>query len=144
VAGLRGRGIPVTVIPGVSSATAGPALAGLPLTHRELTQGFTVISGHAPPGDPGSTLKLASLATANTTLVIMMGVATLPAKTAELIKYGLAADTPAMTVADAATPSQRSVRGTLANIAALTKESGIKPPAITVIGLVAGFTPACG
>ena len=135
-------GIPVTVIPGVSSAIAGPALAGVPLTHRELTQGFTVISGHAPPGDPGSTLNWQALATANTTLVIMMGVATLPAITAELIKQGLAADTPAMTVADAAMPSQRSVRGTLADIAPLTGEAGIKPPAITVIGAVAGFTPA--
>jgi uroporphyrin-III C-methyltransferase len=135
-------GIPVTVIPGVSSATAGPALAGVPLTHRELTQGFIVVSGHAPPGDPGSTLNWQALATANTTLVIMMGVATLPAITAELIKHGLSDDTPAMTVADAAMPSQRSVRGTVADIAVLTSEAGIKPPAITVIGAVAGFTPA--
>jgi uroporphyrin-III C-methyltransferase len=134
-------GIPVKVIPGVTSATAAPALAGVPLTHRELTQGFTVISGHAPPGDPGSTLNWQALATANTTLVIMMGVATLPAIAAELIKHGLAADTPAMTVADAAMPSQQSVRGTLADIAALTTEADIKPPAITVIGAVAGFAP---
>jgi uroporphyrin-III C-methyltransferase len=134
-------GIPVTVIPGVSSATAGPALAGVPLTHRELTQGFTVISGHAPPGDPASTLNWQALATANTTLVIMMGVATLPAITDELIKYGLAPETPAMTVADAAMPSQQSVRGTVADIAALTKDADIKPPAITVIGGVAGFNP---
>src|SRR5512133_1625024 len=114
---------------GVSSAIAGPALAGVPLTHRELTQGFTVISGHAPPGDPASTLNWQALATANTTLVIMMGVATLPDITAELIKHGLAADTPAMTVADAAMPSQQSVRGTVADIAKLTKESDSKPPA---------------
>ena len=133
-------GIPVTVIPGVSSATAAPALAGIPLTHRELTQGFTVISGHAPPGDPASTLNWQALATANTTLVIMMGVATLPAITEELIKHGLRADTPAMTVADAAMPSQQAVRGPVADIAALTKEADIKPPAITVIGAVAGFT----
>ena len=66
----------------------------------------------------------------------MMGVATLPAITAELIKHGLAADTPAMTVADAAMPSQQAVRGTVADIAALTKDAGIKPPAITVIGAV--------
>jgi uroporphyrin-III C-methyltransferase len=134
-------GIPVTVIPGVSSATAAPLLAGVPLTHRELTQGFTVISGHAPPGDPASTLNWQALAAAKTTLVIMMGVATLPAITAELIKCGLAADTPAMTVADAAMPSQQSVRGTLADIAASTKKADIKPPAITVIGAVAGFNP---
>jgi uroporphyrin-III C-methyltransferase len=133
-------GIPVTVIPGVTSAVAGPALAGVPLTHRELTQGFTVISGHAPPGDPASTLNWPALANANTTLVIMMGVATLPAITAELIKHGLPALTPAMTVADAAMPSQQSVRGTVADIAVLTEEADIRPPAITVIGAVAGFT----
>jgi uroporphyrin-III C-methyltransferase len=134
-------GILVTVIPGVTSAVAGPALAGVPLTHRELTQGFTVISGHAPPGDPASTLNWQALSTANTTLVIMMGVATLPDITAELIKHGLPADTPAMTVADAGMPSQQAVRGTLADIAALTNKAGIKPPAITVIGAVAGFAP---
>ena len=98
MASLRICGLPVTVIPGVSSAIAGPALAGVPLTHRELTQGFTVISGHAPPGDRASTLNWQALATANTTLVIMMGVATLQAITAELIKHGLDADTPAMTI----------------------------------------------
>jgi uroporphyrin-III C-methyltransferase len=135
-------GLPVTVIPGVTSATAGPALAGVPLTHRELTQGFTVISGHAPPGDPSSTLNWQALARANTTLVIMMGVATLPDITIELIKHGLAAETPAMTVADAGMPSQQSVRGTLADIAALTNEADIRPPAITVIGAVAGFSPS--
>jgi uroporphyrin-III C-methyltransferase len=70
-------GIPVDVIPGVSSAVAAPALAGIPLTHRQLTQGFTVVSGHLPPGDPGSTLNWGALARTNTTLVIMMGVATL-------------------------------------------------------------------
>ena len=71
----------------------------------------------------------------------MMGVATLPAITAELIKHGLPPDIPAMTVADAAMPSQQAVRGTLADIAALTTEANIKPPAITVIGAVAGFDP---
>jgi uroporphyrin-III C-methyltransferase len=132
-------GVPVTVIPGVSSAIAGPALAGVPLTHRELTQGFTVISGHAAPGDPGSTLDWEALARANTTLVIMMGVATLSAITTELIKHGLASETPAMTIADAAMASQQSVRGTLTDIAVRTEKAGIKPPAITVIGAVAGF-----
>lgn len=134
-------GLPVTVIPGVTSATAGPALAGVPLTHRELTQGFTVISGHAPPGDPSSTLNWQALARANTTLVIMMGVATLPDIAAELLKHGLLPEIPAMTVADAGMPSQQSVRGTLADIAVLTKEADIRPPAITVIGAIAGFSP---
>jgi len=132
-------GIPVTVIPGVSSALAGPALAGIPLTHRALTQGFTVVSGHVPPGDPGSTLDWAALARTNTTLVIMMGLATLPLITAELITHGLSADTPALTVANAGLPNQASVTGVLADIAALTNDAGLRPPAITVIGAVAGL-----
>jgi uroporphyrin-III C-methyltransferase len=132
-------GIPVRVIPGVSSATAGPALAGVPLTHRQLTQGFTVVSGHVPPGDPGSTLDWPALARANTTLLIMMGVATLSAITAELIKDGLPGDTPAMTVADAGMPTQLAVHGTLADIARATKDAGIRPPAITVIGSVVNW-----
>jgi uroporphyrin-III C-methyltransferase len=135
-------GIPVQVIPGVTSAVAGPALAGIPLTHRQLTQGFTVVSGHLPPGDPGSTLNWGALARANTTLVIMMGVSTLPAIAAELIGQGLAASTAAITVSDAGLPSQRAVRGTVSTIAALCSEALMKPPAITVIGAVAGFDPA--
>ncbi len=132
-------GIAVDVIPGVTSAVAGPALAGIPLTHRQLTQGFTVVSAHLPPGHPGSTLDWAALARSNTTLVIMMGVATLPATTAELIIQGLPASTPAATVADAGLPSQRTVRGTLESIARLTQDHGLQPPAITVIGTVAAF-----
>jgi len=135
-------GIPVTVLPGVSSATAGPALAGVPLTHRDLTQGFTVVSGHLPPGDPGSTLDWRALATANTTLVILMGVATLPAITNALQAHGLDPGTPALTVADAGLPGQLTVRATLADIAERTHAAGIRPPAITVIGAVAGFRPA--
>lgn len=134
-------GLPVEVIPGVSAALAAPSLAGIPLTHRQLTQGFTVVSGHLPPSDPGCTLDWAALARANTTLVIMMGVATLPAIARELQDQGLPGATPAATVADAGLPGHRSVRGRLADIAALTTEAGIKPPAVTVIGAVAGFDP---
>jgi uroporphyrin-III C-methyltransferase len=134
-------GIAVRVVPGVSSAIAAPALAGIPLTHRQLTQGFTVVSGHLPPGDPGSTLDWSALARANTTLVVLMGVATLPAITAELLAHGLPADTPAATVADAGLPSQRVVRGQVDDIAAKTVQAGVRPPAITVIGAVAGFQP---
>ena len=134
-------GVPVRVIPGVSSAIAGPALAGIPLTHRQLTQGFTVVSGPLPPGDPGSTLDWPALARANTTLVILMGVANLEAIATELVAAGLAPGTPAATVADAGLPSQRTVRGTVADIAGLTHQAGVRPPAVTVIGAVAGFRP---
>ena len=137
-------GIPVEIVPGVSSALAAPALAGIPLTHRQLTQGFTVVSGHLPPDDPGSTLDWSALARANTTLVIMMGVATLPAITADLIRHGMDPATPAATVANAGLPGQAAVRGTLADIAERTTTAGLRPPAVTVVGAVVGFSPSPG
>ncbi len=132
-------GIPVEVVPGVSSALAGPALAGVPLTHRSLTQGFTVVSGHLPPGDPGSTLDWGALARSGTTLVVLMGIATLPAITAELVAQGLPAGTPALTVTDAGLPAQRSVSATVADIAAVGEAAGVRAPAVTVIGPVAAL-----
>lgn len=137
-------GIEVQVIPGVSSAVAVPGLAGIPLTHRTANQGFTVITAHVPPGDPRSTLDYGALARTGTALVIMMGVATLPAVTAELIRHGLDPTTPAATVADGGLPDQRTVRGTVASIAEVTAAAGIRPPAITVIGSVASFDPTVG
>ena len=134
-------GIEVRVIPGVSSAVGVPALAGIPLTHRTANQGFTVVTAHVPPGDPRSTLDWAALARTGTALVILMGVATLPAVTAELIRHGLDPDTPAATVADGGLPGQRTVRAPVAAIAAATAAAGIRPPAITVIGSVAAFDP---
>jgi uroporphyrin-III C-methyltransferase len=134
-------GIEVQVIPGVSSAIAAPALAGIPLTHRTANQGFTVITGHVPPGDVRSTIDYGALARSGTALVVMMGVGTLGAITMELIKNGLDAQTPAATIADGTLPSQRVVRSTLLNISTATAEAGIRPPAVTVIGSVAAFDP---
>jgi uroporphyrin-III C-methyltransferase len=94
-------GITVNVIPGVSSAIAAPAVAMTPATHRGLTQGFTVISGHVPPGDPESTVNYAALAQANTTIVLMMAVANLDAITSALIDAGMSVQTPATAVIDA-------------------------------------------
>ncbi len=135
-------GVAVRVIPGVSSAVAVPGLAGIPLTHRTANQGFTVITAHVPPGDSRSTLDYPSLARSGTALVIMMGVATLGAVAAELIRHGLDPATPAATVADGGLPDQRVVRGTLASIADDIHAAGIRPPAITVIGSVAAFDPS--
>ncbi len=134
------QGFPVEVIPGVTSAVAGPALAGIPVTHRNLTQGFTVISGHAGPGDPRSSIDWTALTRVNTTLVILMGVATLGAICERLITDGMAEDTPAAVIADAALPSMRVVRGTVSTIAELTHEHQIGSPATTVIGAVAGLS----
>ncbi|WP_111766315.1 uroporphyrinogen-III C-methyltransferase [Nakamurella deserti] len=132
-------GVPVRVIPGVTSSIAGPALAGIPVTHKRLNQGFTVVSGHVPPGDPRSMLDWPALARSGTDLVLLMAVATLPAITVALTAAGMPADTPAATVADAGLTGQRTVRGTVATIAGLIAAAGITSPAVTVIGAVAGF-----
>ncbi len=128
-------GIETRVVPGVSSAIAAPALAGIPVTHRGLTQGFTVISGHVPPGHPESTLDYAALATSGTTIVVLMGVRTLSAICAALADGGLDPDTPAAVIADGAMPSQRVVRATLATIDEAAADLGA--PAVAVIGDVA-------
>lgn len=135
----RRAGIPVTVVPGISSSIAAPALAGIPVTHRDLVQGFTVVSGHVPPGDPRSTLDWGALARSGTTLVILMGVATLPAIADELMAQGLPADTPAAVVADAGMASMRSTRAPLAAIAEVASREQLEAPAVTVIGQVAAL-----
>ncbi|MFT3873007.1 MAG: uroporphyrinogen-III C-methyltransferase [Nocardioides sp.] len=135
-------GVPVQVIPGVTSATAVPALAGIPVTHRGTVQGFSVISGHVPPGHPDSTLDYAALAAAGTTLVVLMGVQTLPAISGALLAAGMSPDTPAAVVADGASPEQRAVFGTLTTIAEIAARAAITAPAVTVIGDVASLAPA--
>lgn len=130
-------GVPVAVVPGVSSATAAPALAGIPVTHRGVTQGFTVVSGHVGPDNPASDVDWAALARANTTLVVLMGVATLASIATTLIGHGMAVDTPAAVIADAGLPSQQVIRAQLAEIAAAAAAAQVSPPAVTVIGRVA-------
>jgi uroporphyrin-III C-methyltransferase len=132
-------GVPVAVIPGVSSALAVPACAGIPVTHRGVTQGVTVVSGHVPPDDPSSTVDYSALARAGTTLVFLMAVTHLDAITETLMRHGLSPDTAAATIADGTLDRQRVVRGTLETIAAKAAAAGIKPPAVTVIGAVADF-----
>lgn len=133
-------GVSVSVIPGVTSAFAVPALAGVPATHRGLSQGVSVISGHVPPGSAQSTLDYGALARSGTTLVLLMAVTNLEAITAELLAEGLPGETPAVTVADGSTPDQRILRGTAVTIARQCAEAGIEPPAITIIGAVAGMS----
>ncbi|WP_432558855.1 uroporphyrinogen-III C-methyltransferase [Granulicoccus sp. GXG6511] len=132
-------GIAVAVVPGVSSAIAAPELAGIPVTHRGLTQGFTVVSGHVPPGDPRCRLDWSALARTGTTLVVLMGVKNLATIADTLVRHGLAADTPAAVVADAGLPSQKVVKAPVADIADAAAGARISPPAVTVIGDVAGL-----
>ena len=133
------EGIPVQVIPGVTSSIAAPALAGVPVTHRTLTQGFTVVSGHVPPNDPRSTLNWEALAKTKTTLVILMGIHYLEQICETLLASGLDPETPAAVIQEAGHDSQRSLRTTVGKLAAEVKAAGIEPPAVTVIGEVAGL-----
>lgn len=133
-------GVPVRVVPGVSSAIAVPALAGIPVTHRGLVHGFTVISGHVPPGHPGSTLDYAAIAASGTTLVVLMGVANLGAITETLVDHGIDPSTPAAVVARGGHPDQQVVGGSVADIATIA--AGTLPPAVAVIGEVARWAAA--
>lgn len=132
-------GVPVSVIPGVTSAFAVPAAAGIPVTHRGLVQGVTVVSGHVPPDHPASTVDYAALARSGTTLVLMMAVTTLPAITQALLDHGMPPEIPAATVADGTLSRQSVVRGELGTIARAVAAAGVTPPAVTVIGAVAGM-----
>ncbi len=132
-------GVPVEVIPGVTSATSVPAAAGIPVTHRTLSQGFTVVSGHVPPGDPGSSVDWAALAASGTTLVVLMGVKYLPQISAALVGGGLDAATPAAVVSHGFAADAVTLRGTLATIADAAATHGIRPPSIVVIGDVAAL-----
>ncbi len=132
-------GVPVRVIPGVSSAIAGPELAGIPLTHRGLTQNFTVVSGHVGPDHPASSVNWDAVAHSSGTIVILMGVAHLAEICQGLIRRGLDGDTPAAIVARAALPDQLVLRGTVATLPELAAASSVEPPALTVIGAVVGL-----
>lgn len=129
-------GIPFEIVPGISSAYAVPAYAGIPLTHRHLSSCFTVITGHEDPQKPESSIDYEALANIGGTIVILMGVKRLTRITRTLIAQGLADRTPAAIIEWGTMPRQRSLIGTLATIADLAGEAHIQPPAITVIGEV--------
>jgi len=132
-------GVPVEVVPGVTSAISVPALAGIPVTHRGLTHEFVVVSGHLPPGHPQSLVDWPAIARLRGTVVVLMGVDTAPAIAAALVEHGRAPDTPVGVVADGSTPTQRVVRTTLAELPRVITEEGIRPPAVWVVGAVVGL-----
>ncbi len=132
-------GVPVEVDPGVTSAISVPALAGVPVTHRGLTHEFVVVSGHLPPGHPDSLVDWPALGRLRGTVVVLMGVDTAPAIAAALLEHGRAADTPVAVVADGSTPTQRTVRTTLADLPRVIAAAGIRPPAVWVAGAVVGL-----
>jgi uroporphyrin-III C-methyltransferase/precorrin-2 dehydrogenase/sirohydrochlorin ferrochelatase len=135
-------GIPVEVVPGVTSAIGVPALAGIPVTHRGLTHEFVVVSGHVPPGDPQSLVDWAALGRLRGTLVVLMGVHTAPAIAAALVEHGRSPDTPVAVIAEGSTPAQRTVRTTLAGLERALVDEGIRPPAVWVVGDVVTLSAA--
>ncbi|WP_433312105.1 uroporphyrinogen-III C-methyltransferase [Micromonospora sp. CA-269861] len=127
-------GVPVTVVPGVTSSIAAPAAAGIPVTHRGVAHEFTVVSGHLAPDSPASLVRWDALAGLHGTLVILMGLKNLAAITATLIAHGRSPQTPAAVVQEATTGTQRVLRSTLGAIAADLVAADLRPPAVVVVG----------
>lgn len=132
-------GIPVTVVPGVSSAIGVPALAGVPVTHRAVNHEFVVVSGHLSPEDPESLVNWDAVAALTGTVVLLMAVERIELFAEVLIKGGRPAHTPVLVVQHGTTSAERILRATLADVPERIRADGIRPPAIIVIGPVAGF-----
>lgn len=132
-------GIPVTVVPGVTSAIGVPALAGVPVTHRAINHEFVVVSGHLPPGHPESLVNWDALAAMSGTIVLLMAVERVELFADALLKGGRPADTPVLVVQHGTTAAQHTLRATLADTPEKVRAEGIRPPAIIVIGAVAAF-----
>jgi len=133
---LAAAGIPFEVVPGVTAGIAAPAYAGIPVTHRGLSTSVTFVTGHEDPGKDGATVDWSALARAGGTIVLYMGVKTLPRISAALIAGGLSADTPAAAVQWGTHPHQRTVTATIATLAEAIRRDGLEAPVITIIGPV--------
>ncbi|MGC4853831.1 uroporphyrinogen-III C-methyltransferase [Micromonospora sp. DT4] len=131
-------GVPVTVVPGVTSSIAAPAAAGIPVTHRGVAHEFTVVSGHLAPDSPASLVRWDALAGLRGTLVILMGLKNLAAIAETLIAHGRSPQTPAAVVQEGTTGAQRTLRSTLGAVAAEVLAAALRPPAVVVLGDVVG------
>ena len=138
---LAAAGVPFEVVPGVSSITAAPNYAGIPLTHRAHCSTFTVLTGHDDPAQDPSNLDFEEIARIPGTKVILMGLKRLRALAETLVARGLSRETPAAIVRWGTTGRQQSVEGTLATIADIAAEKKMSAPAITVIGDVVKLRP---
>ena len=127
-------GLRFEVIPGVTSAIAAPAYAGIPVTHREHTSQLTIFTGHEDPTKPETSLDYAQLAANPGTKIMLMGVERLPVITSELLKHGARADLPVALVRWGTTGRQKTLTGRLDDIAKKVAESGFKAPAVAVFG----------
>lgn len=136
---LQKAGIPYEEIPGISSAIAIPAAAGIPVTHRKLSRSFHVITAHTADSEDGLPEQLDKLAQLDGTLIFLMGLARLEKISRRLIDAGMNADTPAAVLSGGNAPRCVSVRGTLGDIAEKARAREIKPPAVIVVGSVAAL-----
>jgi uroporphyrin-III C-methyltransferase/precorrin-2 dehydrogenase/sirohydrochlorin ferrochelatase len=130
------HGIPVIVVPGLTSATAVPAIANLPVTHRGVVQEFHVVSAHVAPDDPDCTVDWESLGRSRGTVVLLMAVARMHRIADTLMRYGRSSDTPVAVIQDGTLPDQRVLTATLDTVADAMAEAGVRPPAIVVVGEV--------
>lgn len=135
---LAEAGVPFEVIPGITAAVAAPAYAGIPVTHRNWTATFALVTGHEDPAKTESNIDFGALARIGT-VAFYMGVKNLAANCRRLIEHGLAPDTPAAVIRQGTRGDQRTVVGTAADIAERATAAGITPPAMTLIGRVVGL-----
>ncbi len=133
---LRGAGIAVEIVPGVTAGVAAPAYAGIPVTHREAASAVAFITGHEDPAKPESSLDWSALASFPGTLVVYMGVRQLGAIAERLLASGRASDEPAAVIERGTLSDQRVVTGTLETIAARAAAEAVRAPAIAVLGSV--------
>lgn len=133
---LANAGIPFEIVPGVSSAIAVPAYAGIPVTHRDYASSITIVTGHGGPSATAQAVNWEALAQVGGTLVVLMGVKTLLSLTQRLLAAGFDPTTPAAVIQEGTTESQRLVTGTLVDIAERAMQVGFSSPATTVIGKV--------
>lgn len=138
---LRQHGIPFEVVPGVTSAIAAAAYAGIPLTHREYASSVAFVTGHEDPNKTESSLRWEKLATATDTLVFLMGMENLGGITQKLIEFGRPAKTPVALVRWGTTPDQEVLVGELGSIAEQARRTGFQAPAIIVVGEVVHLRP---
>jgi uroporphyrin-III C-methyltransferase/precorrin-2 dehydrogenase/sirohydrochlorin ferrochelatase len=138
VLACREAGVPVTVIPGLTSPVAVPAVAGIPVTHRGVAHEFTVVSGHLPPGHPDSLTNWDAVSALNGTLVLMMAVENAPVIAEALVRGGRDPGTPVAVIADGTMAGERTVLATLASLRAELVAHAVLPPAIIVVGQVVG------
>jgi uroporphyrinogen III methyltransferase/synthase len=146
-AACRDAGIPFAVVPGVTSATAAPAYAGIPVTHRGVSTAFTVLTGHEDPDGDASRIDYEALVKLGGTLVLLMGMTYLPNIVERLLAAGMPPETPTASIEWGTTPRQRVVEATLATV--VERAADLQPPTTTVIGAVAGlglrwFEPSAG